>query len=357
MGIEGQASRGHGAPAVVTRQRIASSTRVLIGLAISALCLVLAFRNVPLDDLGGALAQANYWWLGPALVAQGLSILARTRRWQILLLDRVGFVELLWAQLVGFLGTNIFPLRAGEAARAVVVSRRARIPLVEVSASVLLERVLDVTTVLVLLVCLLPFMQVPAAAAAAGFALGVALGCTMFVLAILLLLGDRVDEVIARCARPLPARVGVMIVARSRDLLAGLDVVRHPRTLGRALVWSALTWAGSVANYWAVIEAVSPGATWFEPTFAVVAIAIGLSVPSSPGFVGVFQFLGQQALVAPFPERYSPASALSIALLTHTLYYVSTSAAGVLGLARLGLSLGALRPNGRGAAARSVGVA
>ncbi len=72
------------------------------------------------------------------------------------------------------------------------------------------------------------------------------------------------------------------------------------------MVWSALTWAASVINYWAVIEAVSAGAAWFELGFAIVAISIGLSVSSSPGFVGVFQFIGQQALVAPFPNATRP---------------------------------------------------
>ena len=76
-------------------------------------------------------------------------------------------------------------------------------------------------------------------------------------------------------------------------------------------------------------------------------IAIGISVPSSPGFVGIFQFIGQQALVAPFPERYSLGSALSIALLAHAVYYVLTSGAGLLALLRLGLSLNDVHVAGR----------
>ena len=79
----------------------------------------------------------------------------------------------------------------------------------------------------------------------------------------------------------------------------------------------------------------------------MATISIGLSIPSSPGFVGVFQFIGQQALVAPFPERYTATSALSVALLAHMLYYVVSSGLGLLGLLRLGVPLGALRPSGQ----------
>jgi uncharacterized membrane protein YbhN (UPF0104 family) len=68
-----------------------------------------------------------------------------------------------------------------------------------------------------------------------------------------------------------------------------------------------------------------------------------VSLPSSPGFIGVFQFVGQQALVTPFPDRFTPAAALTVALLYHAVYYVTTTALGAVGLARLGLSLRSVR--------------
>ena len=104
-----------------------------------------------------------------------------------------------------------------------------------------------------------------------------------------------------------------------------------------------------------VIAADAPGASFVEPAFAIAAISLGLTVPSGPGLVRVFQVIGQQALVAPFPERYTASSALTIALLTHMVYYVLTTGLGVAGVASLGLSLGAVRAGRRTVAADRAG--
>ena len=107
--------------------------------------------------------------------------------------------------------------------------------------------------------------------------------------------------------------------------------------------WSVVSWAVAIGAFWACIEAVVPGAPLLEPSFALTAVALGVALPSSPGFIGVFQFIGQQALVTPFPDRYTPASALLIALLNWATSYVSSSVLGLVGLMRLGLSLRAAR--------------
>jgi uncharacterized membrane protein YbhN (UPF0104 family) len=70
----------------------------------------------------------------------------------------------------------------------------------------------------------------------------------------------------------------------------------------------------------------------------MVALSFALAVPSSPGFVGIFQLIGQQALVLPFGAKYDASSALAITLTAHLIYYVLTTTLGVIGLWRLGES-------------------
>lgn len=328
----------------MSRARLSWLARVGVGVGFSAVCLVLAFRGVPFGELGEALGRANYWWLLAAGGAQWLSVLARARRWQVLLKWRVGFWELFWAHGIGFLGTNVFPFRAGEAARVLVVRQRSGVPLTQVASSAILERALDVATVLTLLFSLLPFMNVPPFALTAGLVLGGVLAAGAAALAALLLLGPRAERLLVWLARPLPARLRPLVLVRWRELLDGLSAMRDPRGAAGALFWSVTTWAFAVWMYWMVIEAVAPGAAFVEAGFIVSALSIGVSVPSSPGFVGVFQFVGQQALVGPFPDRFTLVSALSIALLAHVVYYILTSSLGVIGLLRLGVSLGTLRP-------------
>jgi hypothetical protein len=62
--------------------------------------------------------------------------------------------------------------------------------------------------------------------------------------------------------------------------------------------------------------------------------------------------VGQQALVVPFPSKYTPASALAVALLSHLVFYLVTSGMGALGLWRLGTSLARLGAEARRPAER-----
>jgi hypothetical protein len=328
---------------VTLPKHTARSLQILLGLAVSAGCLFLAFVSAPIAELGDALARANYWWLLPAVVLQVVAVIARARRWQLLLLDRAGLGELFWAQGIGFLATNLLPLRAGEAARVLVASRRARLPVVRVGASAVLERVLDVLTILAVLGSLLPFMSIPPAALAAAGVLGIGLLLALVVVAVLVALDERGEALIGLVAGRLPPLFGRTALARWRELADGLRPVRRPRVAAGVLFWSAVTWAVSIVSFWLTVEAVVPGGSWLEASFAVVALSIGVSVPSSPGFVGVYQLIGQQALAVPFPDRYSPSTALTIAILGHLVYYVTTTALGVIGLARLGLSLTTVR--------------
>jgi uncharacterized membrane protein YbhN (UPF0104 family) len=313
--------------------------RILAGFAVSAICLVLAFRDVPLDELRVAFSSANYLWLVPAAGAQLIALFARARRWQLLLLDGAGFSPLFWAQAVGFLVNNVLPLRAGEAARVLVVNQRTGLPLAQVGASVVLERALDVATILVLLLGLLPVVRVPPIALGAGLALATTLAVALVLMVGLLIFRRPGEALVTAFAQRLPTRVGRPLVGRWTELATGFEVLRHWRLALRAVGWSLVAWACSIAMYWAVIEAVVSGASIIEPAFAITALSLGASVPSSPGLIGVFQLIGQQALVAPFPERYVPSSALSIALLAHAVFYLLTSTLGLVGIARLGTRL------------------
>src|SRR6266511_1196312 len=107
----------------------------------------------------------------------------------------------------------------------------------------------------------------------------------------------------------MPGAAHRLITRHWRRLVAGFSVMGTPGLVARAVGWSAVAWIFAVVGCWAVIEAVSPGAPLVGAAFAVAAISTGIATPSSPGFIGVFEFVGQQALAVPFPDRFSPLSA------------------------------------------------
>ena len=70
----------------------------------------------------------------------------------------------------------------------------------------------------------------------------------------------------------------------------------------------------------------------------MVTLSFAVAVPSSPGFVGIYQLAGQQALVLPFGAKYDPSIAFAITLTAHMAYFIPTTLLGVAGLWRLGES-------------------
>src|SRR5437588_11828321 len=101
-----------------------SSIRFWIGLLVSVLCLWIAIQPVPIALLAQSLADARYVWLVPALGLQFLAVVARARRWVVLLQWAVNLADAFWAVALGYLITNVLPFRLGEPARVLALAKR-----------------------------------------------------------------------------------------------------------------------------------------------------------------------------------------------------------------------------------------
>ncbi|MBI3799198.1 MAG: flippase-like domain-containing protein [Deltaproteobacteria bacterium] len=120
--------------------------------------------------------------------------------------------------------------------------------------------------------------------------------------------------------------------------MSGFQPVTRWRVAWRTVGWSLVAWTFSIAVYCCVLRAFQPDSRLVEAAFMMVALSFAVAVPSSPGFIGVFQLVGQQALVLPFGAKYNAASALAITVTAHLLYYLLTTTLGVIGLWRSGES-------------------
>lgn len=314
------------------------SPGVWLGMALSVVCLWLAFRRVPYAELSTVLSRADYGWLLPAVLFHLVAVLARAGRWQSLLAGRGILGSAFWAQGIGFLFTNVLPLRMGEPARVLAMSGMAGMPLLRVAGSAIVERMLDVATVLAMLVLTLPWMDVPQAILGAGRALTAVLLVTVLGLVLLVRYRAQGERILSALLRRLRLPVESAL-ARWRELMQGVEPLAHPQRALAVAGWSVGVWGLYAGFYWCVLRAFQPDAAAVEATFLVVALALAITVPSSPGFIGVYQLAGQQALVLPFAAKYDVISALAVTLVSHVVYYLLTSSLGAIGLWQLGGSL------------------
>ena len=275
--------------------------------------------------------HAHYAWLVPAALFQVWAVIARAQRWVVLLGQDARLVDAFWAQGVGYLFTNVLPLRMGEPARVLVMAQRCRLPVMQVATTAVVERLLDTATIVLALIAVLPWMQVPALVMRVGMACGGALLLAF----VLLLCVVRFHHAGERLWRALGARLPRLpveaMVARWHEVVRGLAAVNalaesHPsvRLVAGLLGSCPLPCSGRC------IRSLQADGTFLEATFMVVALAFAVAVPSSPGFIGIFQLVGQQALVLPFGAKYDVSTALAITITAHLTYYLLTTGLGML---------------------------
>ena len=88
---------------------------------------------------------ANYWWIAPGVVAYFIGVWARTWRWHYLLRPIKPIpLKTMWPVVViGYMGNNIYPFRAGEVIRAYVLKRKESVSISASIATILVERIFD----------------------------------------------------------------------------------------------------------------------------------------------------------------------------------------------------------------------
>ena len=115
------------------------------GIWVSVILLWIALSGLQLGAFLVALKQANYWWLIPGVAVYFVGVWVRAWRWHYLLSrSRTSPPKRCFpVTAIGYMGNNIYPARAGEVLRAVVLKRREGVPISASLATIIVERIFD----------------------------------------------------------------------------------------------------------------------------------------------------------------------------------------------------------------------
>jgi len=323
--------------------------RLAVSVAISVFFLALAVRNVEWGQALAALRSANYLYVLPMIGVTVWTLYIRAQRWRIFLQSvRVPAMRpLVAATNIGFMANMILPLRIGEVVRAVLVNRREGLPLSAVLASILLERIFDMFTVLLLFG--LSALAVPFSAEVRQWGLMLtALAAGIGGVIILLRWQEALAlGLIGTVCGWLPPRIGEPVKGFARGFVKALDILKSPGAFARAFAWSIYLWLVIASVYTLGIFAFHLAVPVVVASLVIMTvIAIAVSVPSAPGYIGSFQ-LGCVLAMAIFGVTQSDALAFSIVL--HLTQFVGTVGAGVYSLWMENMSLRdveSVRPSG-----------
>jgi glycosyltransferase 2 family protein len=329
-----------------------SHFRTVIVLAVAALLLVLFLRNVDLWHVLAAIRRARPEWLALSLLSMFVNLALRAWRWQCLLqpIGETSFGSAFRATAVGFAASTVLPARAGEFIRPYFLSRQNRIVTATGAfATVILERLLDVITVLGFLAVYVFFFGERFAHANAvaferltyvGALAGFAAVATLVVLFFLARDPARLGRTVEGLARVVPSAFAAVVARVAEKFAHGLAAIRRPQALVIAAFWSVPLWLTIAAGVWAAAVAFDLGIS-FSGSFLIIALlSIGVTVPT-PGAVGGFHFAFRYGATTFFGAPDDAAVAAAIVL--HLLSIGPALALGLWFAAREGLNMAGIQ--------------
>ncbi len=319
------------------------SWRVWLGLLISIVFVFLALRGQDFGLIWDSIRNADYIWLLPAIVVYFVGVAVRAVRWDYLLrgVAKISPVQLFPVVCIGYMANNVLPLRAGELVRSYALSTRHQVRKTASLATIAVERIFDGLTMLLffaiasLSIALTHDLRTVFYLASVLFTAVIA-GMLVFVFAP----GLR-DRLIAAVIARLPERIGMRIEPMAQSFIDGLSILRRRNeVLGVALA-SICAWSLEASMYLLIAEAFGMDISPFGILMITAVANLATLIPSSPGYVGAFEY--GVILVVAGPLGFGRELALSYAVVVHAALYLPVTLLGFVFWWRESLSWGAVQ--------------
>lgn len=307
--------------------------KIVIGFIVSLFFLYLAFRQLDFSLMKNAFSVANYWLLIPSVIVIFLSHWLRSIRWQLLLnpIKQINANNLFTALLIGYSANTILPAHLGEFIRAYIISREKDVSLSSVMATIIVERIIDVLSIVLIMAFTVFVFPFPAWVKQSGYILLLfSIGLIFF-----LILSKKYTEstvkIISVFLKPFPQKLKEKILNIFYSFLAGFKSMKSKKDYLIIIILSFLIWL----SYWSVFyinfytfNLINDFNLDITAGLVILVITtISVIVPSSPGYIGTYHWLCQFSLELFAVPR---AMGLSYAIVLHAVNFFPVFIVGII---------------------------
>lgn len=309
-------------------------------LVLTALLVWWFLRTLDVSAVWHAIASAHPVPVLVAVVVTIQTYVLRAWRWQALLapIGHARYRTAFRTTVIGFATTFLLPGRIGEVLRPYLLAKAEGFNAAAAFATVVIERVLDLISVLLLFVCFLAVTPIDVGrdVMLGGLIAGIGAVAALAVMVFGAAKPDTVTRVAHRLICRLSPTLQVRIAALVTTFTDGLAVMRRPGPLMVAFGLSLLLWLSIALGIWLTSRA-------FDLTFAfsgsfliMMFLVVGVAVPTPAG-VGSFHWAYRLAVTSFF--HAAPDQAAAAALTLHAVSFVPISILGLVFMAQDGLTL------------------
>ena len=324
-------------------------TVIVVALAVGLLAIFL--RGADFGQVWAELKAGRIDLLLIALVTTMINYALRSLRWQYLLagLGHTRFSVAFRATVIGFAASFLLPARAGEFLRPYVLAKNEKLSATAAFATVVLERVFDMATVLVMFAVFLLTADPSLGRSDPGTYRALQVGgltaaaATVVLLAVFYFLAGHPDAIgrwSARVERRLPKKLADLVEGLAKTFAVGLGAVRRPQQFLLVFAWSFPLWISIAAGIWLVSRAFAVQLPPLGAILVMTLLVVGVAVPT-PGSIGGFHMFYQIAVMSFY--HASKEKAVSAALVLHAVSFVPVTILGIIFMVSEGLTLGRMR--------------
>ena len=320
-----------------------------LGVVISAVFLWLVLKDLDFSAFWVEVQHANYWWLIPGVAVYMLAVWVRAWRWHYLLrpLKAIPTDTMFPIVAIGYMGNNIYPARAGEVLRAVVLKRREGVAISASLATIIVERIFD--GVVMLGFIFINLNELARLTGGSGVASGLSIeqiafwGSLVFFGALLVFLLAAMFPAVSEslldwvATHLTPERFRSQLKETGSRFLGGLESLRSPLEILMVFLTSVLIWLLETGKYWLVMHAFNFQVSFFALMLMNGVVNLATTIPSAPGYLGTFDAPGIAVL-----EAYGVPTAIasSYTFVLHIALWLPITALGAYYLAREGIRWG-----------------
>ena len=304
----------------------------VVSLALAAVFLYYSLRGIDWKQVWETMRHANPALILSVVCISSFGLFLRSYRWRVLLSaqQEVSISLAFWATAAGYLGNNVLPARAGEVVRTLMISSRTGMSRTFVLTTALAERMVDAIALITIsagVLLLLPIKADWLGKAARPF--GILGLCGVAAIVLLPVFEAFWFRLLNRL--PIPSHIRGTVEMILRHVLDGIRSFHDPLRLAKFLGLTAVIWMGD--GIITVVGARSLGIAIAFPValLLVAGLGLGSALPSTPGYVGIYQFVAVNILT---PFGLSKTQAIAYILLFQALNYAVVLFWGLLGMAQ-----------------------
>jgi uncharacterized protein (TIRG00374 family) len=303
-----------------------------VALTLAVILLYYSLRGIDWGQVWLTLKTTQLSYLAFSIILGTGSLILRALRWRVLLLSggRVSVATAFWATCAGYFGNNYLPARAGELVRTMMVDAESGLGRTFVLTTALSERIVDaITLVFISSVVLLTLPTRPGWYGPAAKPFAIVGICGALGIAILPRL-ERFWKYLLQRA-PVPEGLRTRLLHILEQILFGLRAFHDVRRLLLFMSLTAVIWFLDATSFMIGALAVGLSLTLSMAFLLITGLGLGSALPSTPGYVGIFQFVAVEILT---PFGFSRATVIAYMVLVQVLQYVNTGIWGLLALWR-----------------------